>query len=211
MTVNPYDIKSALLAKHAQHVVLIHLPIALFPAAVAFDYLAQWMKNRTLAAAAYFNLLLAAVSTVPSRCDRFCCVAMGARGATAQRDSVDAPRSGLRIECIDLICVVDPLARAAPSREAPTKLPLADRSACRIARGIDGASRRVSQRCQWTRLDDGLPTVLEGDPRNETSQQYPPVVDARGPVGESRAHLKRLPAPRRMPGAFHRDVAGTGA
>jgi uncharacterized membrane protein len=65
MTVNPYDIKSVLLAKHAQHVVLIHFPIALFPAAVAFDYLAQWMKNRTLAAAAYFNLLLAAVSTVP--------------------------------------------------------------------------------------------------------------------------------------------------
>ena len=65
MTVNPYDIKSVLFAKHAQHVVLIHFPIALFPAAVAFDYLAQWMKNRTLAAAAYFNLLLAAVSTVP--------------------------------------------------------------------------------------------------------------------------------------------------
>jgi uncharacterized membrane protein len=65
MSVNPYDIKSVLLAKHAQHVVLIHFPIALFPAAVAFDYLAQWMKNRTLAAAAYFNLLLAAVSTVP--------------------------------------------------------------------------------------------------------------------------------------------------
>jgi uncharacterized membrane protein len=65
MTVNLYDIKSVLLAKHAQHVVLIHFPIALFPAAVAFDYLGQWMKNRTLAAAAYFNLLLAAVSTVP--------------------------------------------------------------------------------------------------------------------------------------------------
>ncbi len=65
MTVNPYDIRTVLLAKHAQHVVLIHFPIALFPAAVAFDYLAQWMKNRALAAAAYFNLLLAAVSTVP--------------------------------------------------------------------------------------------------------------------------------------------------
>jgi uncharacterized membrane protein len=65
MTANPYDIKSVWLAKHAQHVVLIHFPIALFPAAVAFDYLAQWMKNRTLAAAAYFNLLLAAISTVP--------------------------------------------------------------------------------------------------------------------------------------------------
>ena len=65
MSVNPFDIRTVLLAKHAQHVVLIHFPIALFIAAAAFDYLAQWTKNRTLAAAAYFNLLLAAVSTVP--------------------------------------------------------------------------------------------------------------------------------------------------
>jgi uncharacterized membrane protein len=65
MSVNPFDIKTVLLAKHAQHVVLIHFPIALFVAAVAFDYLAQWTQNRTLAAAAYFNLLLAAISTVP--------------------------------------------------------------------------------------------------------------------------------------------------
>lgn len=65
MSVNPFDIKTVLLAKHAQHVALIHFPIALFIAAVAFDYLAQWTKNRTLAAAAYFNLLLAAISTVP--------------------------------------------------------------------------------------------------------------------------------------------------
>lgn len=54
-----------LLAKHAQHVVLIHFPIALFIAAVAFDCLAQWKKNPALAAAAYFNLLLAAFFTVP--------------------------------------------------------------------------------------------------------------------------------------------------
>ncbi len=33
--------------------------------AVAFDYLALWTRNRALAAAAYFNLLLAAVFTVP--------------------------------------------------------------------------------------------------------------------------------------------------
>ena len=65
MSANLFDIKAAILAKHAQHVVLIHFPIGLFVAAVAFDYLAQWTKNRTLAAAAYFNLLLAAVSTVP--------------------------------------------------------------------------------------------------------------------------------------------------
>src|SRR5271169_3333299 len=65
MNVNPFDIRTVLLAKHAQHVVLIHFPIALFTAAVAFDYLGQWTKSRTLAATAYFNLLLAAVSTVP--------------------------------------------------------------------------------------------------------------------------------------------------
>ena len=66
MRVNPFDIRTVVLAKHAQHVVLIHFPIALFITAVALDYLAQWTKNQTLAAAAYFNLLLAAVSTVPA-------------------------------------------------------------------------------------------------------------------------------------------------
>lgn len=65
MSVNPFDIKTVLFAKHAQHVVLIHFPIALFITAVAFDYFALWTKNQTLAAAAYFNLLLAALSIVP--------------------------------------------------------------------------------------------------------------------------------------------------
>jgi uncharacterized membrane protein len=65
MSVNPFDIRTVLLAKHTQHVVLIHFPIALFIAAVAFDCLAQWKKNPALAAAAYFNLLLAAFFTVP--------------------------------------------------------------------------------------------------------------------------------------------------
>lgn len=66
MSINPFDFKTVLLAKHAQHVVLIHFPIALFTVAVAFDYLGQWTRNRTLAAAAYFNLLLTAVSAVPA-------------------------------------------------------------------------------------------------------------------------------------------------
>ena len=63
--VNPFDLKTALLAKHAQHVVLIHFPIALFLAAVAFDLIALWTKRRGLADAAYFNLLAAAISTLP--------------------------------------------------------------------------------------------------------------------------------------------------
>jgi uncharacterized membrane protein len=63
--VNPFDLKTALLAKHAQHVVLIHFPIALFITAVVFDFIAQWRRGRGLADAAYYNLLLAAISTVP--------------------------------------------------------------------------------------------------------------------------------------------------
>jgi uncharacterized membrane protein len=63
--VNPFDPKAALLARHAQHVALIHFPIALLIAAVAFDYVAHWTKNSALAAAAYFNLLVAAISTLP--------------------------------------------------------------------------------------------------------------------------------------------------
>ena len=68
MSTNPFDIRTMLLAKHAQHVVLIHFPIALFTVAVAFDYLAQWTKNRTLAAATYFKIVLAAVSLLCQSC-----------------------------------------------------------------------------------------------------------------------------------------------
>lgn len=62
---NPFDIRQALLAKHAQHVVLIHFPIALFVTGVAFDFAGQWTKNRTLAAAAYCNFAVAAASVLP--------------------------------------------------------------------------------------------------------------------------------------------------
>src|SRR5438270_3995644 len=63
--VNPFDLKTVLLAKHAQHVVLIHFPIALFISAVAFDLIAHCTKQRGLADTAYYNLLVAAISTVP--------------------------------------------------------------------------------------------------------------------------------------------------
>ena len=62
---NPFDPRTVALAKHAQHVVLIHFPIAAFMIAVGFDYSASWTRNQTLAAAAYFNLLIAAASTIP--------------------------------------------------------------------------------------------------------------------------------------------------
>jgi uncharacterized membrane protein len=62
---NPFDLKTALLAKHAQHVVLIHFPIALFITGVAFDLIGQWTKRRGWADAAYYNLLVAAAFTLP--------------------------------------------------------------------------------------------------------------------------------------------------
>ena len=62
---HPFDIKAVLFAKHAQHVVLIHFPIALFIIGVLFDFLAQWKNQRLLAAAAYYNLLVAAIATIP--------------------------------------------------------------------------------------------------------------------------------------------------
>jgi uncharacterized membrane protein len=61
----PFDIRTAFLAKHAQHVVLIHFPIALFVMGVVFDLVAHRTKNRAVAAAAYYNLFAAAISTVP--------------------------------------------------------------------------------------------------------------------------------------------------
>src|SRR3954452_12779594 len=62
---NPFDLKTLLLARHAQHVVLIHFPIALFITAVAFDVTTQWTKHASFADAAYYNVLVAAISTLP--------------------------------------------------------------------------------------------------------------------------------------------------
>jgi uncharacterized membrane protein len=62
---HPFDIHTVLFAKHAQHVVLIHFPIALFIIGVLFDFLGQWRGRRSLMAAAYYNFLVAAIATVP--------------------------------------------------------------------------------------------------------------------------------------------------
>jgi len=66
MSLNPFDIHNTVLAKHAQHVVLIHFPIALLVTGAAFDFIGKWTKRRVLAEAAYFNFLAAAISTIPT-------------------------------------------------------------------------------------------------------------------------------------------------
>ena len=63
---HPFDLRQMMMEKHAQHVVLIHFPIALFIAGVALDFAAQWTRRQLLGFAAYTNLLLAAVMVLPA-------------------------------------------------------------------------------------------------------------------------------------------------
>jgi uncharacterized membrane protein len=59
---NPFELKAALLAGHAQHPVIIHFPIALFITSVVFELLAVWRKQPLFATVAYYNLLGAALT-----------------------------------------------------------------------------------------------------------------------------------------------------
>jgi uncharacterized membrane protein len=63
---NPFDWKTVLLAKHAQHVALVHFPIALIVTAVAFDCLALRKQNPALLRAAYYTVMAAALAAVPT-------------------------------------------------------------------------------------------------------------------------------------------------
>jgi len=62
---NPFDPRTVFLAKHAQHVVLIHFPIALFITGAAFDVAAQWSKRQAHATVAAYNLIAAAIFSFP--------------------------------------------------------------------------------------------------------------------------------------------------
>jgi uncharacterized membrane protein len=62
---SPFDIRAVLLAKHAQHVALVHFPIALFLIGAAFDVAAHRHKRGDLATVAHYNLILAAIFALP--------------------------------------------------------------------------------------------------------------------------------------------------
>ena len=64
-SVHPFDLRTVLMAKHAQHVVLIHFPIALFLIGVLFDLLSRGKRTSHLAVAAYLNISVAAVTIFP--------------------------------------------------------------------------------------------------------------------------------------------------
>jgi uncharacterized membrane protein len=63
---NPFDLKSVLLAKHAQHVAMVHFPIALIFVGVLFDLLSLRKQSLALLRAAYYTVIVAAISAVPT-------------------------------------------------------------------------------------------------------------------------------------------------
>lgn len=63
---NPFDLKSVLFAKHAQHVAMVHFPIALTFVSVLFDLLSLRKQNQALLRAAYYTVIVAAISAVPT-------------------------------------------------------------------------------------------------------------------------------------------------
>ena len=61
-----FDPRSVILARHAQHVVLIHFPIALFLIGVLFELVSRLRPNPHLATAAELNLTAAAICIIPA-------------------------------------------------------------------------------------------------------------------------------------------------
>ncbi len=57
----PWAIQTLLFPKHAQHPVVVHFPIALLMIALLFDLLGARTRNRSLHAAAYYNIAAAAL------------------------------------------------------------------------------------------------------------------------------------------------------
>src|SRR5438105_7126907 len=85
---NPFDLRTILLAKHPQHVVLIRFPIALFITGVGLDLLSPGNRASQLAAAAYLNISIAAAAMIPAALAGMLGLAIRTRWKEAKRHSV---------------------------------------------------------------------------------------------------------------------------
>jgi uncharacterized membrane protein len=65
MMESPFDPRTVLFAKHAQHVVLVHFPIGLCLTSVIFEVMGKWRANAALISASYYNQLSAAIASIP--------------------------------------------------------------------------------------------------------------------------------------------------
>ena len=105
---HPFDIKTVLFAKHAQHVVLIHFPIALFIIGVPFDFLAQWKKAAPAGCGGLLQHARRGNRNIPRGSHRNSRVVVGSRGAETEWHSLDASSDGVRVKRPDLGGVVHP-------------------------------------------------------------------------------------------------------
>jgi uncharacterized membrane protein len=93
---NPFDLKSVLLAKHAQHVALVHFPIALIFVSVLFDLLSLRKRSLALLRAAYYTVIVAAISAVPT-------IATGLLAWQLQFEG-KGPKGNLKLHMILALC-----------------------------------------------------------------------------------------------------------
>jgi uncharacterized membrane protein len=93
---NPFDLKSVLLAKHAQHVALVHFPIALIFVSVLFDLLSLRKRSLALLRAAYYTVIVAAISAAPTIATGFLAWQMQFEGKTL--------RGNLKLHMILALC-----------------------------------------------------------------------------------------------------------
>ena len=108
--VNPFDLKSALLAKHAQHVVLIHFPIALFISAVTFDAVASGRSAVGSRMRRTSTFWWRRLDSTGCR-HRITGLAVATRRAEAEGRPVASPPTWLRFKRNDLSRLVDTLPR----------------------------------------------------------------------------------------------------
>lgn len=116
-----FDLQHTLLAKHAQHIVLVHFPIALVFVALLFDLLGLRWRDRGWLAAAYWNLSVAAAAVVP----------VAITGLMAWRWQLEGSplRGVLRLHLLlgvtSVVMIVTTWAIARGSRESPSRIRLA--------------------------------------------------------------------------------------
>lgn len=170
---HPFDIKTVLFEKHAQHVVLIHFPIALFIIGVFFDFLAQWKKQSLLAAVAYYNLLVAAISTIP----------VVVTGILAWQWELEGQKlKGLLLMHLVMGCISSVLILLVwlIHRKSPEKtggrfagIPSAYRGCGRSLCRSDGTPGWLSQRSEWGWIEAGIRVTrgLEGFSESQERNQ----------------------------------------
>jgi len=139
---NPFDLKSALLARHAQHVVLIHFPIALFITSVAFDVTALWNGGGCCL------LQLAGSSRISStgRGDRPPCLATSAGRRKAQGKPQAAFGFRTALHVCDLADMVAALSGAAHTAAGSASSPAGSGTSHGDAGSSNGSHRWLSKR-----------------------------------------------------------------